>query len=136
MNLCWLATTFSDGDLKRRALRLNLLKPEECDAEETVFETAPMASTFSCPQDGYVFRRHTALQKHLSFEKCAKSVERAPLLDLAKLEYAARLAEGVGKIPVLPVVRVTSSTRAPLTEGWALKQIRKPYRFNEKQKSY
>lgn len=65
-------------------------------------------------------------------------MERATLLDHAKVEYAARLLEGVGKIPVLPEIAATSNSAAKerLKEGWALKQMKKPYRFSEKQKSY
>ena len=131
--------TFSDGDFKSlgKPTKLNVVKPEECHAEETA--PATKAATYSCPQEGCtrVFQRHAALENHLSFERCTKSVERANLLDYAKAEYAARLSEGVGKIPVLSATAMTTtSTVAPLSEGWALKQMKKPYRFNEKQKSY
>ena len=98
------------------------MKPEECHAEETA--PATKAATYSCPQEGCtrVFQRHAALEKHLSFERCTKSVERANLLDYAKAEYAARLSEGVGKILVLSATAMTTtSTVAPLSEGWALK---------------
>ena len=110
---------------------------EQGGADETAYEAAPTA-TFSCPQDGCtrVFQRHKALEKHLSYERCTKSVERGTLLDRAKEEYAVRLLQGVGKLPVLPKIAGASSTNAPLEEGWALKQTKKPYRFNQKQKSY
>ena len=137
-DLRWLTVNFSDGDFKSlgKPTQLNVVKPEECPVEETT--PAIKAVTYSCPQEGCtrVFQRHVALEKHLSFERCTKSVERANLLDYAKVEYAARLSDGVGKIPVLPARAVTTSTIAALNEGWALKQMKKPYRFNEKQKSY
>ena len=79
---------------------------------------------------------HTALEKHLSYERCTKSAERATLLDLAKKEYASRLMEGVSKIPVLSQIASSETTRVPLKEGWALRQAKKAYRFNEKQKRY
>ena len=74
----------------------------------------------------------------MSFERCSKSVERATLLDRAKTEYATRLLEGVGKIPTLPNTLGTSASTCTkrLQEGWALKQMKKPYRFSDKQKSY
>ena len=74
----------------------------------------------------------------MSFERCSKSVERATLLDCAKTEYATRLLEGVGKIPTLPNTSGTSASTCTerLQEGWALKQMKKPYRFSDKQKSY
>lgn len=73
----------------------------------------------------------------MSFEKCSKSIERATLLDRAKTEYATRLLEGVGKIPTLPNTSGTSASTwtERLQEGWALKQMKKPYRFSDKQKS-
>ena len=113
------------------------MKPEKIATEETAQKTAPK-STYSCPQDGCtrVFQRHAALEKHLSYERCSKSVERASLLDLAKVGYAERLLEGAGKIPVLPEITASSTAKQRLKEGWALKPMKKPYRFSEKQKSY
>ena len=63
-------------------------------------------------------------------------MERAGLLDLAKLGYAERLLEGAGKIPVLPEITASSTAKQGLKEGWALRPMKKPYRFSEKQKSY
>ena len=64
-------------------------------------------------------------------------MERATLLDHAKKEYAARILEGVGKVPTLTgMVSSSTDTTEVLKESWALKQIKKPYRFNEKQKSF
>ena len=59
------------------------------------------------------------------------------MLDQAKKQYAARVLEGVGKIPALTSISVsTTKTTEGLKEGWALKQVKKPYHFNEKQKSF
>ena len=136
-DLWWLTVNFSDGDFKSlgKPTQLNVTKPEECPVEETA--PAIKAVTFSCPQEGCtrVFQRHVALGKHLSFEKCTKSVERANLLEYAKVEYAARFPERVGKIPVLPPRAVTTSTIVALNEGWPLKQMKRPYHFIEKKKS-
>jgi len=58
------------------------------------------------------------------------------MLDQAKKQYAARVLEGVGKMPALTSFCVsTTKTTEGLKEGWTLKQVKKPYRFNEKQKS-
>ena len=59
------------------------------------------------------------------------------MLDQAKEQYVTRVLEGVGKIPALTSISVsTTKTTEELKEGWALKQVKKPYRFNEKQKSF
>ena len=80
----------------------------------------------------------SSLERHLSFEKCSKSLERKPLLDLAKTQYAAYLMEGVGVMPTLKCREhvITSETRLNIKEGWALKETRKAYRFNDTQKAY
>ena len=80
----------------------------------------------------------SSLERHLSFEKCSKSLERQPLLDLAKTQYAAYLMEGVGVMPTLKSREhvITSETRFNIKEGWALKETRKAYRFNDTQKAY
>lgn len=51
---------------------------EEISGDET--------AAFPCPQDG-----HSALEKHLSSEKCTKSLEKRCLLDLAKIAYKSAL---------------------------------------------
>lgn len=101
---------------------------------------ATSMEAFSCPKEGCVrvFQRFSSLERHLSFERCTKSVERQSLLDLAKTQYASLLEGGVGKMPTL-------KSREPLEaeeivsnveEGWALKETKKSYRFNEAQKTY
>ena len=60
-------------------------------------------------------------------------------MDLAKHQYATCLQEGVGLIPALRAVlsSVGSSHQGEeVKEGWALKQVKKPYRFNQKKKTY
>ena len=64
-------------------------------------------------------------------------MERATLLGHAKKEYAASILEGVGKVPALTgMVSSSTDTAEGLKESWALKQIKNPYRLNEKQKSF
>ena len=60
------------------------------------------------------------------------------MLDLAKLQYASRLQEGVGLLPSLDVSAsdVSSSSDQTNKEGWALKEAKKAERFNETQRSY
>ena len=93
---------------------------------------------FPCPQEGCVrlFQRLSNLERHLSFEKCSKSLERLSLMDLSKTEYASLLYESIVAMPaLLPTSTFTAVTPVP-QEGWALKETKKAYRFNEKQKSY
>lgn len=140
--MCWLEAAFSGGDFKSlgKASKPSTVKPQKEGAAEESDDEKAAKAIYSCPQEGCtrVFQRHAALEKHLSYERCTKSIERATLRDHAMKEYAAILTEGVGKIPVLPETAGTSDsgTKEPLKEGWALKEIKKPYRFNEKQKSY
>ena len=62
-------------------------------------------------------------------------------MDHAKLGYKSRLEEGIGY--TVSVTSVSSAARKEVPpsglqveKGWALKCIKKPYRFNEKQKAY
>ena len=106
------------------------------EAEDTVHATSIEA--FSCPQEGCVrvFQRFSSLERHLSFERCSKSLERQSLLDLAKTQYASLLEEGVGKMPTLKSREPLESAVSNVEEGWALKETKKSYRFNEEQKAY
>ncbi|KAK3708948.1 hypothetical protein QZH41_000435 [Actinostola sp. cb2023] len=68
---------------------------------------------------------------------CSKSIERHCLLDLAKIEYASLLQEGVGAIPVLESkLLAPDEIHSIAQEGWALRGSKKPYRFNDRQKEY
>ena len=59
-------------------------------------------------------------------------------MDLAKQQCSIRLQEGVGLLPSLqaPASVGTSIQGQTVIEGCALKQLKKPYRFNEQQKAY
>ena len=62
-------------------------------------------------------------------------------MDMAKERYADRLQEGVGAMPTILHPTVQGPPESPglataVKEGWALKETRKLYRFNEKQKEY
>ena len=135
---------FSDSNFKasRKPTKpcVGTSKQSLVEAKETRNEQEAAAKAiYSCPQDGCTrtFQQHAALERHLSFEKCTKSVERETMLDQAKEQYVTRVLEGVGKIPALTSISVsTTKTTEELKEGWALKQVKKPYRFNEKQKSF
>ena len=96
---------------------------------------------FPCPKEGctHSFQRHSSLEKHLAFGTCTKTVERETLLDKAKVKYAARLEEGSSSVPTIPLPPETcprSTGYVTLPEGFALKQVKKVYRFNEKQREY
>ena len=110
----WMGLTFSAGGFKS----LSKKQPTQTESETTE-------------------RPDSALEKHLSSEKCTKSLEKGSLLDLAKIAYKSALEEGVGTIATLQPVP-GSERRADCCnkEGWALKSTKKAYRFNEKQKAY
>ena len=98
-------------------------------------ESNKVAGVYSCPQDGCVrtFQRVSALEKHLSFEKCTPSLERHTVIDLAKMGYKSALEEGLNLKPS------TLSQDYPIAaakEGWALRAVKKAYRFSDKRKSY
>lgn len=97
------------------------------------------SAAFPCPQEGCIriFQHISSLERHLSLEKCAKSLERHSLLDLSKTEYASRLMKGVSSMPTLQTMSVLQNDELNIApEGWALKESKKSYRFNEKQKGY
>ena len=106
-----LQKSFSEGDFTSF----------RCKSEKRVRQTASKSATvaepsggvsedsdlstgvYSCPQDGCVrvFQRVSALEKHLSVEKCSRSPEKYSLMDLAKMGYKTHLEEGVGILPSL-----------------------------------
>lgn len=107
--------------------------PEERDDSEADKQV------FLCPKEGCTraFQRHSSLEKHIAFGTCSKAIERETLLDLAKLKYAAILQEGESSSPTITATS-SSATESPVarSEGWALKQAKKAYRFNEEQRQY
>ena len=83
------------------------------------------------------FQRVSALEKHLSLEKCTRSPERHTVIDLAKMGYKSTLEEGVGVLPTLKTSTLSQDYPiAAAKEGGALKAVKKAYRFSDKQKSY
>lgn len=146
LNYNWITTSFSEGSFRSLG-RAKTTKPkndkrkaqqevEDSDAEADVESGQP--SVFTCPQDGCVrvFLRHASLEKHLSLEKCTRSLERHSLLDLAKLGYQSRLEAGVGTIPTLSSNITEQSNVNTTNEGWALRANKKSYRFSYNQKRY
>ena len=127
--------SFSAGDFKYT--RASREKPAEKEKESE--EAAAERGAFPSPKDGCtrVFQRISSHERHLSFEKCTTSLERLSLLDLAKTEYDCLLREGMASMLTLLLSTSTLVTiSSTAQEGWALKESKKPYRFNEKQKSY
>ena len=110
---------------------------EEASSDISMDSGQPVG-VYSCPQDGCirVFQSLSALEKHLSLEKCTKSLEKHSLMDLAKIGYKSYLEEGVGMLPSLQAPVRQQEARVSPTEGWALRAVNKAYRFSEKQKSY
>ena len=142
-----ISVTFSLGEFKEIAPRRKLKEPTKTStadpAEEDDYgrEAKSDDQVFPCPKEGCTrsFQRHCSLEKHLAFGTCTKTVERETLLDKAKVKYAARLEEGSSSVPTIPLPpetcpRNTGYVTPP--EGFALKQVKKAYRFNEKQREY
>ena len=132
---------FSPGGFKS----LGSKRPEKDSQKEELPEQTRVAaekatSIFACPQDGCVkvFQRLSSLEKHLSLERCTRSLEKRTLFDLAILGYKSRLEEGVACISIPAAVTVPKETASDqcIREGWALKYTKKAYRFNEQQKAY
>ena len=135
-------STFSPGRFRSLGTTKRLEKKEkqaEVTAESTQSTTEESMSVFACPQEGCVkvFQRLSSLEKHMSLEKCTRSLEKRTLLDLAKLGYKSRLEEGVGHITITAsVVTKEAAHESCIKEGWALKIAKKPYRFSQQQKAY
>ena len=75
-------------------------------------------------------------RRHLS-TTCLWKREKVTLMDLAKQQYASRLQEGVGILPSLQVAVADhpSSQELSAKEGWAVKEVKKPYRFSRIKKA-
>ena len=132
---------FSPGGFKSLGTkRPQKEKPTEGLPEQTLLGPEEATSIFACPQDGCVkvFQRLCSLEKHLSLERCSRSLEKQTSLDLAKLGYKSRLEEGGACISIPSAVTVPkeAATDQCISEGWALKCGKKAYRFNEQQKAY
>lgn len=93
---------FSPGDFKPLGNKSTKPTTPEASTEEmqrvNSEESYKVAGVYSCPQDGcvHIFPRVSALEKHLSLEKCTQSPERHTVIDLAKMGYKSALEEGVG----------------------------------------
>jgi len=137
----WVEADCSSGDF--RAFSAICTRTKDTTTEEQEQDDVPTESRaylYTCHQEGCtkIFHRLGNLERHLSLEKCERVEERRSLMDLAKLEYAKLLEEGVGTIPTLSATTTSDGmpTHRKLDEGWSLKKTAKSYRFNEKQRNY
>ena len=108
---------FSRGDFKDHATKptttIGATDPQKKPEPQAPQASPPSSSEFfSCVR---VFQRYSNLEKHLSFEKCCKYVERHTLMDLAKIEYASRLQEGIGQRPVFQSKLLESDKEDPVS---------------------
>ena len=141
-----LQKSFSEGDFTSFRYKSEKQVGQTASTSATVAEPSGGVSedndmstgAYSCPQDGCVrvFQRVSALEKHLSVEKCSRSPEKYSLMDLAKMGYKTHLEEGVGILPSLKAPVGHQEGHFVPNEGWALRAAKKAYRFSEKQKSY
>lgn len=137
-----LQASFSAGDF--RLLKSTHPKSStEATVTEEVFsvhikDSGPVAGLYTSPENRCtrVFQRLLALEKRFSLEKCTRSLENHSLMDLPKIGYKSYLEEGAGKLPSLQApLRHHEACFSP-REGWALRVMKKAYRFSKKQKSY
>ena len=145
----WLSSSFSEGDFKTLGTREEigktvqssiLRKDESTNVSEEQTSSKTQGPLYSCPKEGCirVFQRQSALDRHLSLEACELKLEKHSLLDSAKVRYAYLLEKGGDLFPSLPVPstnKLSQNIESP-AEGWALKEVKKAYRFNERQKEY
>lgn len=138
-----LVAAFSPGDFKPLGNKVTKATTHVANTEDILNvnpeESNKAAGVYSCPQDGCVriFQRGLPLKKHLSLEKCTRSPERHTVIDLAKMGYKSALEEGVGALLTLKTSKLPQDHPiAAAKEGWALKAVKKTYRFSDKQKSY
>ena len=138
-----LVEAFSPGDFKPLGNKVTKATTHVANTEEipnvNPEESNNAAGVYSCPQDGcvHIFQRVSALEKHLSLEKCTQSPERHTVIDLAKMGYKSALEEGVGALPTMKTSKIPQDHPiAAAKEGWALRAAKKTYRFSDKQKSY
>ena len=92
---------------------------EEPSTDVCTIDCGQAAGLYSCPQDGCVrvFQRLSALERHLSLEKCTQSLERYSVMDLAKIGYKSCLEQGVGVLPTLEVTTGHQEAHVVLKRG-------------------
>lgn len=98
----WMGSTFSAGGFKSLSKKHPTQTESETTEKPEVSKTHKViagdeTAAFACAQDGCVrvFQRYSALEKHLTSEKCTKSLEKRSLLDLAKIAYKSAFLKKV-----------------------------------------
>ena len=102
-NYRWFDEPFSEGTGFRRVGSQPAKQPDRAvKGDDALPEKGYTSHLFSCPVDGCirVFQCVSGLERHLSLEACSHEVERKTLLDISEEEYAKRLEEGIGAIPI------------------------------------
>lgn len=139
---------FSPGNFVDYSKGMRQTRPQKSSDENSLPEVPETAEgdagvgVFQCPSEGCikVYQRYSALEKHLSYEKCKLLPERATLLDQAKEMYHLKLTEGKSAGATShderTVTREASANTNQLATGWALKQTKKSGRLSETQKKY
>ena len=132
---------FSPGEFKSLGTkRPEKEKPAEGLPEQTHEAAEEATSIFACPKDGCVkvFQRLSSLEKHLSLERCTRSLEKQTLLDLAwrrvwpaypsllplqsqrRLQLTgASIKAGLSSVPKRPIVS-TNNRKPTLTRNLPL----------------
>lgn len=108
-----LEASFSEGDFRsfsKKSMKtgtatsvpLSTSATKEASADVSM-DSGQAAGVYFCPQGGCVrvFQRLSALERHLSLEKCTQSLERHSVMDLAKMGYKSCFEQGVDTLPTL-----------------------------------
>ncbi len=96
---------------------------------------------FACPNEGCVktYQRYGSMVNHTLYGQCVFEPERETLLDTAKIMYSKKLL-GDDIVPVATTepaaVLSTASPNSILDRGWALRSIKPPKPFSDKQKCF
>jgi len=143
-----LQQTFSSGNFVDCSKGVRQTRSQKSSDEHSLSEVPETAEgdagvgVFQCPSEGCikVYQRYSALEKHLSYEKCELLPEKATLLDQAKEMYHLKLTEGrsagATSHDERTVPRELAANTSQLARGWALKQTKKSGRLSETQKKY
>ena len=137
-------SAFSPGDFSAVSPDVHQQKskthqPKEHLSEQVASDQETNA-LFSCPNISCIksYQRHSALENHLLYGKCEFLPVRETLMDQAKVLYHEKLCSEASALPSVEGIsqRHPSISTEVLTQGWALRSVRKATRFSEAQRQY
>ena len=137
-------SAFSPGDFSAVSPDVHQQKsktrqPKEHLSEQVASDQETNA-LFSCPNISCIksYQRHSDLENHLLYGKCEFLPVRETLMDQAKVLYHEKLCSEASALPSVEGIsqRHPSISTEVLTQGWALRSVRKAIRFSEAQRQY